>query len=54
VNKKIKVKNTAYPVLFYCTSSEGYEVMFGVITIHGKIPSTIPQFSLAKRIRSQR
>jgi hypothetical protein len=30
VNKK-KVKNTTYPVLFYCTSSAGYEVMVGVI-----------------------
>jgi hypothetical protein len=27
---KIKVKNTTYPFLFYCTSSAGYEVMVGV------------------------
>jgi hypothetical protein len=33
VNKKIKVKNTTHPVLFYCKSSAGYEVMVGVTLI---------------------
>jgi hypothetical protein len=31
----MKVKNTTYPVLFYCTSSAGYEVMVGVTGNNG-------------------